>query len=155
MRARPVPDPSDTWPAFHGWQRHSAKIHVAVLEVVGRLLDFVLMIYVPIGETFRPGEVEYIFHALQVHGKPLQPIGDFARNGLAVHAADLLKIGELRHLHAVQPHFPAQAPGAQRRILPIILDETNVILLQVEAELFAANPDTVRGYWRGAGFSTT
>ena len=56
--------------------------------------------------------------------------------GLQFDAADLLEVGELRHFHAVQPHFPAQAPGAERRVLPIVLDEAHVVLLQVEAERF-------------------
>src|SRR4029453_10683707 len=34
----------------------------------------------------------------------------------------------------VHPDFPAEAPGAQRRIFPIVLDEAHVVLLQVEAE---------------------
>ena len=112
------------------------KIHIAVLEVVGRLLDLVLMIYIAVGKPLRPGEVEHVFHALQIHREPLQSISYLACNRLAIHAAHLLKIGELRNLHAVQPYFPAQAPGAKRRIFPIILDEANIVLLQIEAELF-------------------
>jgi len=48
----------------------------------------------------------------------------------------LLEVGELGHFHAVHPDFPAQAPGAERRVFPVVLDETHVVFLEVEAEGF-------------------
>ena len=53
---------------------------------------------------------------------------------LAIEAADLLEIGELRDLHAVEPDFPAQAPGAERRRFPVVLDEADVVLARIDAE---------------------
>ena len=82
----------------------------------------------------RPLQVEDVVHALQVHRQPLQPVGDLAGDRPAVDAADLLEVGELRHLHAVEPDLPAQAPGAERGVLPIVLDEADVVLLEVEAQ---------------------
>jgi hypothetical protein len=46
----------------------------------------------------------------------------------------LLEVGELRDFHAVEPDFPAQAPGAQRRAFPVILDKAHVVLFQVQAQ---------------------
>ncbi len=112
------------------------------LEVVARLLNFVLMIDVAIQNGSRrsrlraidPDQVEHAFLALQVHREALQAIGDLAEHRLAGEAADLLEIGELRDLHAVEPDFPAQAPGAERGRLPVVLDETDVVLLGIDAE---------------------
>ena len=46
-----------------------------------------------------------------------------------------MKIGELGHFHPVQPDFPAQAPRAESRVFPVILDEADIVLFQVQAEL--------------------
>src|SRR5262245_18239586 len=73
-------------------------------------------------------EIEHVVDVLHIHGEAFEPVSQLARDGIAVEAADLLKIGELRHLHAVEPHFPAEAPGAERRALPIVLDEADVVL---------------------------
>ena len=54
--------------------------------------------------------------------------------GSAVDAADLLEVGELADLHAVAPDLPAEAPGAQRRALPVVLDEADVVQRRVDAE---------------------
>ena len=56
------------------------------------------------------------------------------RDRAAVQAADLLEVGELRDLHAVEPHLPAQAPGAERRRFPVVLDEAHVVHPRVEAQ---------------------
>ena len=78
-----------------------------------------------------------IVHAvlvLDVERQPFQPIGQLARDGLAIKAAHLLEIGELRHLHAVAPHFPAKPPGTQRRTFPVIFDETDVMPREIDAD---------------------
>ena len=72
--------------------------------------------------------------ALHVHRQAFDAVGDFARNRLAFEAADLLEVGELGDLHAVQPDFPAQAPGAQRRRFPVVLDEADIVHQRIEAE---------------------
>ena len=112
------------------------KFGIAVLEVIGRLLDLVLFVHVPIAEPLCPAQVVDVVHALQVHGQALQAVGDLAGDGPAVNAADLLEVGELRDLHAVEPDFPAQAPGAQRRVFPVVFDKADVVLLEVKAQRF-------------------
>ena len=74
-------------------------------------------------------QVEHAVDALHVHGQALEAVGDLARDGIAVEAADLLEVGELRHLHAIAPHLPAESPGAERRALPVVLDEADVVQL--------------------------
>ena len=39
-----------------------------------------------------------------------------------------------RDLEAVEPHLPAEAPGAERRRLPVVLDEAHVVLERLGAE---------------------
>ncbi len=56
------------------------------------------------------------------------------RTGLQWQAADLLEVGELGHFHAVEPHLPAQAPGAQGGRLPVVFDEADVVHFRVDAE---------------------
>ena len=46
----------------------------------------------------------------------------------------MLEVGELRHFHAVAPHFPAETPGTERRTLPVILDEANIVIVAVDAD---------------------
>ncbi len=126
--------------AFVGAEGGQQEVDVAVLEVVGALLHLVLVEHVAVPQwpifAGRIDEVEDVLDALQVHRQALQAVGDLAGDRLAVDAADLLEVGELRHFHAVEPDFPAQAPGAQRRVFPVVLDEAHVILLEVEAERF-------------------
>ncbi len=58
------------------------------------------------------------------------------RTGLAGEAADFLEVGELGHLHPVEPHLPAETPRAQRRRFPVVLDEADVVLAKVDPECF-------------------
>ena len=114
-------------------------VGIGVLEIVGRLLALVLQEDVAVGQRhLRVGAIErQVVDRLlveQVHGEPFQAIGDLARNEIDVDAADLLEVGELADLRAVAPHFPAQPPGAERRALPIVLDETDVVQGGVDAD---------------------
>ena len=85
-----------------------------------------------------PGAVEVeivdALDALHIHRQPLEPVGQLGRDRVAFDAADLLEIGELADLHAVEPDLPAEAPGAERRALPIVLDEADVVARGIDAE---------------------
>ena len=70
----------------------------------------------------------------QIHRETLQPVGQFDRDRIAFDAADLLEIGELRHLHAVAPDLPAEAPGAERRAFPVVLHEADVVARGIDAD---------------------
>ena len=84
--------------------------------------------------TVSPYDVENALDTLQVHREALEAVGDFAGDGFAVEAADLLEVGELRDFHAVQPDFPPQAPGAERGRFPVVLHEAHVVHERVEAQ---------------------
>src|SRR5206468_1802395 len=45
----------------------------------------------------------------------------------------LLEVRPLRDLHPVAPDLPPESPRTERRALPVVLDEADVVRLQVEA----------------------
>ncbi|MBS1229586.1 MAG: glycyl-tRNA synthetase, alpha subunit [Proteobacteria bacterium] len=49
---------------------------------------------------------------------------------------DGMEVTQFTYFHAVEPDFPAESPGAQCRRLPVVLDEADVVLLEVDAERF-------------------
>ena len=75
------------------------ELDVAVLEVVGTLLDFVLVIDVAVADARRPLQVEDALDALDVHRQAFQTVRDLAGDRPALDAAHLLEVGELRDLH--------------------------------------------------------
>ncbi len=95
--------------------------HIAIADLVGALAAV---------------EVEVVdaVDALHIHRKPLEPVGELARDRRAFDAGDLLEIGELRHFHAVAPAFPPEPPRAERRALPVVLDKTDVVQLRIDAD---------------------
>src|SRR5574343_788286 len=118
------------------------ELDVAVLEVVGALLDLVLVEHVAVLQVgaavlaLGVDQVVDVLHALEVHGQTLQAVGDLAGDGLAVDAADLLEVGELGDFHAAEPDLPAQAPAAEGGVFPIVLDKAHIVLLQIKAQGF-------------------
>ncbi|ABV16057.1 hypothetical protein CKO_05014 [Citrobacter koseri ATCC BAA-895] len=116
------------------------EIHIGVFEVVGGLLHFVLMEHVAIGgftqRAVAPDQVVNAVYALNVHSQTFQAVGDLTGNRLTLQTANLLEVGELSHFHAVQPHFPTQTPGAQRRVFPVIFHETDIVDSRVHPQLF-------------------
>ena len=117
-------------------------VRVGHLEVVAAELALVLLVHVAVGDDVllaallpaRPDEVVDAVHALQVHRQALQAVGELDGDGVEVEAAQLLEVGELRGLHAVDPDLPALAPGAERGALPVVLDEAHVVLGEDDAE---------------------
>src|SRR5262249_10641420 len=106
--------------------RHAELLeqHVGIgkFEIVPGIFLLGLQEYVAVGDFLCAlATVEVEIHdavaALKVAGEPLEPVGQFTRDRRTFEARDLLKIGELRDLHAVAPAFPAESPGAQSRAL--------------------------------------
>ena len=86
----------------------------------------------------RPLEVEHVVDVLQRHREPLEPVGQLDRDRRELDAAGLLEIGELGDLLAVEQHLPADAPRAERRRLPVVFLEPDVVRAQVDAARFEA-----------------
>ena len=66
----------------------------------------------------------------------LEPVGDLDRHGVERHAAHLLEVGELRDLLPVEPDLPAQPPGGDGGLFPVILHKADVVLARVDADGF-------------------
>ena len=114
-------------------------LDVGDLEVVGGELHLVLMEDVAVGHgravgQIRPDEVVDGVDALCIHGDALEAVGDLHRHGIDLDTPHLLEVGVLGDLHAVHPDLPAEAPGAEGRALPVVLDESDVVLGGVEAD---------------------
>ena len=112
--------------------------HVDLAERVLRLLDFVAMPDVAILHARRPLEIVDVVHVLERHREALEAVGQLDRDRRQVDAAGLLEVGELRDLLAVEQHLPADAPGAERRRLPVVLLEAHVVGAQIDAARFEA-----------------
>ena len=65
---------------------------------------------------------------------PVEAVRDLRRNEVELEPAELLEVGELRDLHPVAPDLPAEPPRADGRLLPVVLDEADVVLLGVEPD---------------------
>ncbi len=118
---------------FVSRKRCEHELCIGVFKVVSRLLDFVLVVHIAVAKRVGPLQVVDVVDTLQVHGQALKALSNFARNGFAIDAAHLLEVSELRHLHAIEPNFPAQAPCTQSWIFPIVFDKTDVVLFKVKA----------------------
>src|ERR1700733_8936401 len=105
-----------------------------MFEVIGREFALRLMEDLAVTELLIIGEIVNKLDALYVHREPFKPVCQFGRDRIAIEAADLLEIGELGDFHAVAPDFPSEPRGAERRALPIVFDETNVMMQRVDPD---------------------
>ena len=93
-----------------------------------------LQMHIAVGIAFVPGQVLEMGYALQSHHDSLESVGDLDRDGLERLAAGLLEVGELGDLLAVQPDFPSETPGPERRRLPVVFDETDIVAEGVDPQ---------------------
>ena len=146
--------------AFRVAEVAEQHLGVGVLEIVPRVFLLGLQEDVAIGDLVGAlaaveVELEAVVDALQVHGEALEAVGELARDRRAFEARDLLEVGELRHLHAVAPALPAEPPGAERRALPVVLDEADVVQQRVEADRLERARDRAPAGSGGFGFRIT
>src|SRR5690242_19239730 len=81
----------------------------------------------------RPLQVVDAVDTLQRHADALEAVRQLRGNGRQLDAAGLLEIGELGDLEAVEHHLPPDTPGAERRRLPVVFFEADVVLPRVDA----------------------
>ena len=98
------------------------------------MLNFIAEHHIAIIDAVQPIDFPSRLFPLQRQHDALNTVSDLNADGVEVHAARLLEIGELRDLLPIQPDFPAQTPGAKRRRLPIIFDEADIMLALVDAQ---------------------
>jgi len=94
------------------------------------------MMHIAVSHAVSPLKVVDVIHLLQIHRNTLGTIGDFAGNRIERNPADFLEVRKLRNLHAVEPDFPSQPPGAERGGLPVILHKPDVVFFGVDPQLF-------------------
>ncbi len=97
-----------------------------------------------------PDDVVDGIDVLEEAGDALEAIGDLAGDGVEVHAAALLEVGELCDLEAVEHDLPADAPGAADGPLPVVFFELDVVLAEVDADGFERLRDRSPGSVRAA-----
>ena len=116
---------------------HPAQtVHIGEFEGVFAELLLAVQEYVAVFQGLVPLDVLEIAHALQGHGDAFQPVGEFHRHRVEGDAADLLEVGELGDFQPVQPDLPAQPPGGDGRLCPVVLHKADVVLAGVNAEGF-------------------
>src|SRR5439155_17750458 len=71
------------------------------------------------------------------------------RHEVDVEPAKLLEIRPLGDLHPVAPDLPAEPPGAESRLLPVVLDETDVVAAQVDPDRLERGEIEVEHLLRG------
>ena len=130
LGAPPLQEPRDL--GLHVLELPLQCRHVVEVEIGLGLLAFVLEEHIAIGHGKRAigiveGQLVEAVDTLQVHGQALQSVGQLASDRKDVKAPYLLEVGVLGHLHPVAPDLPAQAPGADSRVFPVVLDETDVV----------------------------
>src|SRR5260370_4291563 len=103
----------------------------AIKAVFGKLL-LLHQTYVAVSLVRGPAEVVDTLHALKKSANAFEAVGEFDGDGVEVDAAALLEVGELGDLETVEQDLPADPPRAESRRFPIVLFETNVVLLEVD-----------------------
>ncbi len=109
-------------------------LYIGHFEVINAVLDFLAQEHVAVGVAAVPIDIPDGIDTLHVHGDTFQAIGELDGDGVEVEAAELLEIGVLGDLLAVEPHLPAQPPGAEGGALPVVLDEADVVLFAFDAQ---------------------
>src|SRR3989442_6696900 len=111
----------------------ASRAEIDLTEHGLRLLHFFAQPHVAVLHAGRPLDIEDGVHTLQGHRDALEPVGQLRRNRRELETAGLLEVRELRDLHPVEHHLPADAPRAERRRLPVVLLESDVVLARVDA----------------------
>ncbi len=119
----------------------AVRVDGSVVEVVAAHLIFLLTMSFAVLDLASVGgdgvdDVLEVRDALQRHDDALHAVGEFDGDRVQVLAAHLLEVGELGDFHAVEPDFPAEAPRADGGLLPVVLDEPHVVLVEVDAKRF-------------------
>ena len=108
---------------------------VGAFKGVTGVLHFALVVYISVLKLIVPADVEETIDVLQVERDAFEPVGELGTDRIELYASHLLKVGELRDFGAVPPDLPAQARSPKRRRFPIILNETQIVLARIDAQM--------------------
>src|SRR5229473_4613555 len=107
---------------------------VAAVKTVFRKLLLLHQADVAVSLVRRPAQIVDALHALKKCANALEAVGELDGDGIEIDASALLEVSELGDLKTVEQNLPADAPGAQGRRFPVVLLESNVVLLEVDAD---------------------
>jgi hypothetical protein len=114
------------------------------------VFDLLLQQGIAIDDARTVVDIPHRVDVLQRQDDAVEAIGELDRDRVELVPARLLEVGELGNFLPVQPDLPAEAPGAQRRALPVVLDKANVVLARVDADrLQALQVELLRIAWIG------
>ena len=111
-------------------------VDVGGFKIIFGVFELFLSADLAIGDTCAVVFVPDGFGVVERDEDAFETVGDLDRDGVERDAAHLLEVGELRDLLPVEPDFPAQAPGGDGGLLPVIFHEADVVLARVDAEGF-------------------
>src|SRR6185437_14586306 len=97
-----------------------------------------VVIDLTVSDAIVPFQVVDAFYVLQVHRDAFQTVCNFRGNWPEIDTTGLLEIGKLSYFQTVEPDFPAHAPGAECRRLPVVLDEANIMIFRLDSQSFEA-----------------
>ena len=120
--------------ALVGVEDAAQCLDIGDIKIIAAMLNFIAEHHIAIIDAIQPVDFPSRFFPLQRQHDALNAVSDLNADGVEVHAARLLEIGELRDLLPIQPDFPAQPPSAQSRRLPVVLDEANIMLALIDAQ---------------------
>ncbi len=115
-------------------------VHLAQAAYIGHLiiifavLELLLAAELSIFDGLVPGLVPNGSGVIEGDQDAVQAVGDLDGDGVEALAADLLEIGELGDLLPVQPDLPAQPPGRDGQLLPVVFHQADIVLARVDAD---------------------
>src|SRR5216684_4104712 len=107
---------------------------VAAVKTVFRKLLLLHQADVAVSFVRGPTQIVDALHALKKRADALEAVSELHGDGIEIDASALLEVSELGDLKTVEQNLPADAPGAQGRRFPVVLLESNVVLLEVDAD---------------------
>ena len=121
-----------------GVEQRAVGRDVGVVEVVAAHLVLGLAERLAVGDAGGIGDLLEMPDALKGHQDAFHAVGQLDRDRVEGLPADGLEVGELGDLHAVEPDLPAQPPGTDGRLRPVVLDEADVVRAQIDPERLEA-----------------
>src|SRR5262245_11691268 len=101
-------------------------IHAADFVVIRAVLKLLLPADLPISDRVIPRQIPRGFDVMQTDQDAFQPVGDFNSHRVKGDATHLLEICELSDLLPVEPDLPAEPPGRDGGLFPIVFYKANI-----------------------------
>ena len=124
--------------AFVDFKEFPESGDVGGFEVIDGVLEFVVKAHVAVFYAGGPFDIVDGIDTLEEGGEAFEAVGDFGGDEVQVNTAALLEVSELGDFHAVEHDLPADAPGTEGGVLPVILFKFEVVLAEVNADGFEA-----------------